>query len=148
MYLLSWENAAFSGFAFYSIILMVKMFILAIYTGILRFKKQVYINSEDAAAAGVDIKKDDPDVERIRRAHQNDLENFPIFFMSGIIFILADPNAVFALMMFRFYAIARIVHTVAYCCLHVRSVRSISFFIGVLINLIMIITALITFHQM
>lgn len=75
------------------------------------------------------------------------MENLPVFFISGIIFILADPNAVFALMMIRIYAIARITHTVAYCCLRIQVVRTISFLTGLVINLIMLIVGLVSFHQ-
>ncbi|CAH1408181.1 unnamed protein product [Nezara viridula] len=100
---------------------------------------QAFVNVEDAIAAGVDIKMDDQDVERCRRAHLNDLENITMFLITGLIYVLTDPNIVFALMLFRIYAVARILHTIVYAVVVVRQpARAICFNIGVLCNFIMI----------
>ena len=82
------------------------------------------------------------------RAHLNDLENIPIFLISGLLFVITKPNVIFALMMFRIYTLARIVYTIVYAIYVVRQpVRSGAFFIGLLVNVIMVITVLITFTQ-
>ena len=60
---------------------------------------QIFANPEDAASAGPNVKVivGDPDVERVRRAHLNDLENIIPFTILVIIFsfshvLVADLN--------------------------------------------------------
>ena len=82
------------------------------------------------------------------RAHLNDLENIPIFLLTGVIFVLSDPDLVFALMLFRLYTLARIIHTIVYAVYVIRQpTRAIAFLVGVIINVIMIICIFISFHQ-
>ncbi|XP_022192850.2 prostaglandin E synthase-like isoform X2 [Nilaparvata lugens] len=145
--LLSWNNTVFCGLAFYSIILIIQMFILAVYTGITRIKKQAFANPEDAASVGVEVKHNDPDVERVHRVHLNNLENIPAFILSGLFYTASNPNVMIALMLFRIFFVFRILHTVAQLFLHVRMFRSICFFAALFINVFMLIMALMAFHQ-
>lgn len=147
-YLLSRGNPVFEGFAFYAGILILKMILMAPLTGIQRFRKKAFANPEDTVAHGVDVKNDDEDVERVRRAHLNDLENIPIFLLTGVLFVLTDPDVVFALMLFRLYTLTRIIHTIVYAIYVVRQpARVIAFLVGLVINIIMIIFVFINFHQ-
>lgn len=147
-YLLSRGNPVFEGFAFYAGILILKMILMAPLTGIQRFRKKAFANPEDTVAHGVDVKNDDEDVERVRRAHLNDLENIPIFLLTGVLFVLTDPDVVFALMLFRLYTLTRIIHTIVYAIYVVRQpARVIAFLVGLIINIIMIIFVFINFHQ-
>ncbi|XP_014286727.1 microsomal glutathione S-transferase 1 [Halyomorpha halys] len=137
--LLTPSNPVFAGYAFYSCVLILKTMCMSYLTGVQRFRKKAFVNVEDAIAAGVDVKVDDQDVERCRRAHLNDLENITMFLITGIIYVLTDPNIVFALMLFRIYAVARILHTIVYAVVVVRQpARAICFNIGVFCNFIMI----------
>ncbi|KAK9506130.1 hypothetical protein O3M35_008121 [Rhynocoris fuscipes] len=126
------------------------MILLALLTGYQRQRKKAFVNAEDAAMAGTELKGvQDEEVERVRRAHLNDVENIPVFLISGMIFVAADPNVIFALMMFRLYFIARLAHTIVYAVYVVRQpVRTICFLIGVLINMILIFTIFIYFPQL
>lgn len=71
--------------------------------------QQAYDNPEDAQ--NVELKKDD-DVERVRRAHLNDLENIPAFLIAGLFFVCSEPQVDLALWLFRIAALARILHTI------------------------------------
>lgn len=73
---------------------------------------QAYENPEDIRGReNVEIKKDE-DVERVRRAHLNDLENIPAFLIAGFFYVLTEPNEDLALWLFRIAVLARIAHTV------------------------------------
>lgn len=147
--LLSKGNAVFEGFAFYAAILILKMMLMSFLTSLQRFRKKAFANPEDTVAHGVDVKQDDEDVERVRRAHLNDLENIPIFLLTGVLFVLSDPDLVFALMLFRLYTLTRIIHTIVYAIYVVRQpARFIAYIVGVVINIIMIVFVFINFHQL
>ncbi len=56
----------------------------------------------------------DPDVERIRRNHLNDIENILPFVVIGLFYVGIDPSPVLALWHFRIFFFSRIFHTIAY----------------------------------
>lgn len=143
------SNPVLQGYAFYSCILILKMMGMALLTALHRFRKKAFISPEDAAAFKGEVKNEDPDVERVRRAHLNDLENIPIFLITGIIFVLTDPDVVVALMLFRLFTLARLIHTFVYAVFVVRQpTRAIAFGVGQLINFIMVILIIVKFHQL
>lgn len=75
-------------------------------------------------------KFDDPDVERVRRAHRNDLENILPFFIAGLFYVLTNPEAFIAVNIFRAAAVARIVHTLVYAVVVVpQPSRAIAWFV-------------------
>lgn len=53
-------------------------------------------------------------VERIRRIHQNDLENIPFFLVIGLLFLLTEPSLLTAQILFYGYVVTRVVHFLAY----------------------------------
>ncbi|CAM2103604.1 unnamed protein product [Caretta caretta] len=62
------ENEVFASFTFYSTILIIKMYVLAIITGQVRLRKKAFANPEDALRnGGLQYFREDPDVERCRR---------------------------------------------------------------------------------
>ncbi|NXT19629.1 PTGES synthase, partial [Syrrhaptes paradoxus] len=62
------ENTVFMSFAFYSTILILKMYVVAIITGQVRLRKKAFANPEDALRnGGLQYYREDPDVERCRR---------------------------------------------------------------------------------
>ncbi|XP_075375869.1 uncharacterized protein LOC142418213 isoform X3 [Mycteria americana] len=62
------ENAVFMSFTFYSTILILKMYVVAIITGQVRLRKKAFANPEDALRnGGLQYYREDPDVERCRR---------------------------------------------------------------------------------
>ncbi|XP_075691307.1 prostaglandin E synthase [Rhinoderma darwinii] len=125
------ENQVFLSFVFYSTLLIVKMYILAIITGQIRLRKKAFANPEDAMRhGGLELYREDPDVERYRRAHRNDMENiFPFLFL-GAIYSLLDPNPSIARIHFLIFFIGRLVHTAAYVLALKAPTRSIAYSIA------------------
>ncbi|XP_058445429.1 microsomal glutathione S-transferase 1-like [Malaya genurostris] len=114
-----WENLdteLFRTYAFWSIILVLKMLALSQLTSLIRVRKGVVANREDAAMISPTAKPifDDPQVERVRRAHRNDLENILPFFLVAFLYLLTRPDPTLAANLIRIAAISRIVHSIVY----------------------------------
>ncbi|XP_075761374.1 prostaglandin E synthase [Pelodiscus sinensis] len=122
------ENEVFASFTFYSTLLIIKMYVLAIITGQVRLRKKAFANPEDALRnGGLQYYREDPDVERCRRAHRNDMENiFPFLFL-GAIYSLLEPNPLLARAHFLIFCLGRIVHTVAYLLQLKAPTRSVAY---------------------
>ncbi|XP_067640990.1 microsomal glutathione S-transferase 1-like [Eurosta solidaginis] len=112
--LLTLENEVFKAYLFWSAVLVLKMLFMSLLTGFMRFRTQTFINPEDILDKRIKVKYDNPDVERCRRAHRNDLENILPFFVIGFLYLLINPDAKLAINLFRACAISRIVHTFVY----------------------------------
>jgi len=109
------DGQLLQSFAFYSIILLFKMTLMAGLTSINRIRRKVFANPEDAAIGGTDkIIMNDPVVERIRRCHLNDMENIYMFIMLGLFYCFTAPSYVSAVWIFRIFTISRFVHMGVY----------------------------------
>ena len=77
---------------------------------------QVFANPEDVATndkAKISFSNDD--VERVRRCHQNDIENiFPFVFLSGLYIVAVSPSLFAAKCVFIGFTASRFVHTLVY----------------------------------
>ncbi|XP_043658773.1 microsomal glutathione S-transferase 1 isoform X1 [Drosophila teissieri] len=130
--LLSLANPVFKSFAFWVGVLVIKMLAMSLLTGLQRFKTKTFANPEDLLSPKLKVKFDDPNVERVRRAHRNDLENILPFFAIGLLYVLTDPAAFLAINLFRAVGIARIAHTLVYAVVVVpQPSRAIAFFVAV-----------------
>lgn len=110
----------------------------------LRF--QAFENPEDAPK-GTEIGEKNEKVERIRRCHLNDLENALPFLIVALMYVLSNPNAMLAMMLFRIAVIARIAHTIVYAVYPVRQpARAICYFITYAIMAFMAIYCIVVFH--
>ncbi|KAF2881627.1 hypothetical protein ILUMI_24570 [Ignelater luminosus] len=128
---LSLENPAFCGYVTYSSLLVLKMMIMPLLTVKQRRKFGVPISPEDCAIYNRKSLRLHEEVERIRRAHLNDLENIPIFFIAGAFYLLTNPSPRTALNLFRTYTIARYCHTFVYAVVVIpQPARAISWSIG------------------
>lgn len=107
------ETAA-QSYMFYSGVLALKMMGVSILTSRQRYRKNVFANEEDAKTKNGKVKFDDPDVERVRRAHLNDLENIPAFWIVGALYLTTGPSSALATNLFRMYAAGRVLHTFVY----------------------------------
>ncbi|XP_056157332.1 microsomal glutathione S-transferase 1-like [Lampris incognitus] len=111
-------SETFLAFATYATIAVVKMMLMAPLTAYLRLTRQVFANMEDTKllnpAEDKKLVRVDPDVERVRRCHQNDLENILPFVVVGLFYALTEPTPSTALFHFRVFVGSRIGHTVAY----------------------------------
>ncbi|CAH2099875.1 unnamed protein product [Euphydryas editha] len=101
------------SYILYSAILALKLLSVSTLTTLVRISKGVFANPEDAKLGGK-VKLDDPAVERTRRAHRNDLENIPAFWILGALYVTTGPAAAWATLLFRVYTVSRIIHTIVY----------------------------------
>ncbi|XP_069763520.1 microsomal glutathione S-transferase 1-like [Narcine bancroftii] len=115
------KSEVFLAFSTYASVMLVKMLIMGPLTGYFRMSRGAFSNPEDARAHGgtdEESKKKlmttNPDVERVRRCHQNDLENIIPFIGISLLYTLTEPNLSTALMHFRIFAASRILHSIAY----------------------------------
>lgn len=147
MELMSLDNPVFKAYLFYCSVLIIKMLLMAPLTARLRFAKKIFISPEDTkilkgAKSGVN----DPDIERVRRAHLNDLENIPVFFVASYLYIMTNPAPVLAITLMRLFTIARIIHTIVYAVVVLpQPTRAIVFTGGHVITAYMAVNALLAF---
>jgi glutathione S-transferase len=138
------DQPAVRVFAFWYLILVIKMQVLIFRTSRARLGSSVYASPEDYAAVGLSAPATpqvDQGIERLRRALQNDLENILPFFGVGLIYALSGPSLLVARLLFGGFALARIAHSVFY----VRGRqphRSIAFIAGMVLLSWMLFVAL------
>ncbi|CAH0722593.1 unnamed protein product, partial [Brenthis ino] len=126
---------AVQSYIVYSGILGIKVLCMSALTGSKRFQKKVFANEEDAKSLKGVVKLDDPDVERIRRAHLNDLENIPVFWLLGGLYLTTGPSDEVAVNLFRVFTVCRVLHTIVYVVKPLpQPARGIAFGIPNLIN--------------
>ncbi|KAI5634771.1 MAPEG family domain-containing protein [Phthorimaea operculella] len=101
-------------FVAHSAVLALKVLGMSFLTARQRIKKKVFANEEDAVRSGAKVKYDDPDVERVRRAHLNDLENIPVFWIVGGLYLTTGPSPVVATWLIRAFTASRVLHTLVY----------------------------------
>lgn len=105
---------------------------------------QTFANPEDLMSPKLKVKFDDPNVERVRRAHRNDLENIVPFFVIGLLYTLTNPSAFLAINLFRAVGIARIAHTLVYAVVVVpQPARALAFFVALLATVYMALQVVI-----
>lgn len=135
---ISLSNPAVQSYIFYSGVLGLKVLGMTFLTAKQRFSKNVFANPEDTKTTKGVVKYDDPDVERVRRAHLNDLENIPVFWVLGGLYLTTGPVAAWATLLFRLFTAGRIIHTIVYAVTPLpQPARGIAFGIPLFINLYM-----------
>ncbi|XP_075154507.1 microsomal glutathione S-transferase 1 isoform X1 [Haematobia irritans] len=124
--LLSLENPVFCCFLLWTSVLVVKMLLMSLLTALQRFRnkilglmpqrflRKVFPNQEDLFFKNIEVQFNDPHVERVRRAHRNDMENILPYFTMALAYICTNPNPTLACNLFRVAAVARILHTLVY----------------------------------
>ncbi|XP_013117190.1 microsomal glutathione S-transferase 1 [Stomoxys calcitrans] len=127
--LLTFDNAVFKAYTFWSGVLLLKLLAMSVLTALHRFKTRTFANPEDCMSKKDKVTYDNPYVERVRRAHLNDLENILPFFVTGFFYVLTNPSAFLAINLFRLVAAARILHTLVYAVFIIpQPARALSFF--------------------
>jgi len=121
------------------LLLVLKMAAVGTYTSVLRLGRKVYATPEDYALQGLPRRTtDDEDIERVRRAHRNDLENILPFFVVGFCYLLTRPSWNAAAIYLIGYLVARVAHSVFY----IRSMqphRTVAFTLGGVLTVAMIV---------
>ncbi|XP_068573232.1 microsomal glutathione S-transferase 1-like [Cebidichthys violaceus] len=132
------EDEVFMAFTTYAAIVILKMLLMAPMTAFFRFSKGAFANEEDVALKPSEerkkLLKSHPDVERVRRCHQNDLENVIPFVLIGLLYALTGPELSVALLHFRVFAGSRIFHTIAYVGALPQPSRGLSWLVGLLVT--------------
>ncbi|XP_071390898.1 microsomal glutathione S-transferase 1-like [Centroberyx affinis] len=128
------DSEVFLAFSTYATIVILKMMLMAPMTSYFRLTRKVFANLEDTKLiSSTEDKKMirvDPDVERVRRCHQNDLENIIPFVVIGLLYALTGPDLSTALLHFRVFAGSRICHTIAYVTPLPQPSRGLSWMVG------------------
>lgn len=126
------------SYILYSAILAVKLLAVGTLTTLTRMARGIVANPEDTKTLKAKVKFDDPAVERTRRAHLNDLENIPAFWILGALYLTTSPLAAWALLLFRVYTVSRIIHTIVYAVIPLpQPARAIAYVIPYAIKLYM-----------
>ncbi|KAL0964939.1 hypothetical protein UPYG_G00274680 [Umbra pygmaea] len=113
------DSNVFLAFSTYATIVILKMMLMAPLTGYFRFTRKCFANIEDTWMSKTAEEKrrmlrEDQDVERVRRCHQNDLENIIPFVVVGLLYSMTGPDLFSALLHFRVFVGSRLFHTLAY----------------------------------
>ncbi|XP_070610409.1 microsomal glutathione S-transferase 1 [Erythrolamprus reginae] len=137
------------AFIRYAVVVVVKMMLMSAITGFTRMKKKAFANPEDTSSfgKGENAKKflrTDPDVERIRRTHLNDLENIIPFLFAGFFYSLSGVNLSTALLHFRIFTGSRIFHTIAYLVPLPQPCRGLAWMAGYLVTFSMMYRVIMT----
>ncbi|NXP40161.1 MGST1 transferase, partial [Leiothrix lutea] len=129
------NNEVFRAFATYAAIVLLKMMLMSLITAYFRMTRKAFVNPEDTASFGKGeaakkFLRTDSDVERARRVHLNDLENIVPFVGIGLLYALSGPELSSALLHFRIFTGARILHTFAYLIPLPQPSRGLSWAVG------------------
>ncbi|XP_030592042.1 microsomal glutathione S-transferase 1.2 [Archocentrus centrarchus] len=132
------ENEVFMAFTTYAAIVILKMLLMGPMTSYYRITTGSFSNEEDVVLKHSEDKKKllkiHPNVERVRRCHQNDLENIIPFVVVGLLYALTGPELSVALLHYRLFAGARIFHTIAYVGALPQPSRALAWIVGMLVT--------------
>ncbi|KAJ3649123.1 hypothetical protein Zmor_020883 [Zophobas morio] len=112
-FILTLSNPAFGVYLLCACLLVLKMMGVTLLTIYNRFRHKAFICPEDAKWLRGQVVVNDT-VERIRRAHQNDLENIPIFLAAGFAYLWTHPYVWLASILYIGFTILRVLHTIVY----------------------------------
>ena len=125
------DHAALKLYALVSTLVALHLVLLALWTGVVRTRHKTFVNPEDAVALkGKQVESDHADVLRVKRAHQNAMENALPFFAIGLVYALSKPSMTGAYAYFFTFLGARVLHSVFYL-LNMQPFRTIMFAVGV-----------------
>ena len=135
------SSALLAVFAVTAALLVLKAQVLGAATAATRGRLKKFMNPEDAVwLGGEHVNPDDERVQRIFRAHRNDLENLLPFFVGGTLYILSGAATTAGAAYFGVFLLARYAHTFAYLKQKAR-LRRDSFTLGWLVTIVMSIHA-------
>jgi glutathione S-transferase len=137
------SNPALRLFGVTYLILVLKMVAVGYATSFYRIRDKHFATPEDYRLQGLTPKTGvNEDVERARRAHQNDLENIVPYFGAGLLYALSNPSLGMARLYFIGFTVARILHSVFYL-LQLQPWRTIVWSIGHALLLFMVLSTIL-----
>ncbi|ENN74663.1 prostaglandin E synthase [Dendroctonus ponderosae] len=130
------NNPQFATYLIVASLLILKMYGLILLTIFHRQKNKVFISEEDTKMRGDGGSVGThPDVERVRRAFQNDLENIPAFLFISLAYLFVGVANWAVHLLFYLFLIARTLHSLVYALYVIpQPARAICFCLGLLIN--------------
>merc|ERR1712080_405745 len=131
---LSVDQGLLECYAFYAGVILAKMVVMSLLTTRQRFRTNTFISKEDIAGKEHKGFTTEEDVERVRRAHRNDMENILPFLILGLLYIFTNPDLATATLVFRIFVGSRIVHTVVYLLVVPQPARVLAFLGGIGVN--------------
>jgi glutathione S-transferase len=115
-----------------TVALFVKMFALSLYQGFHRIRSLGFRNPEDARFVGKEpLPEELAQVRRAAQAWMNDLENIPVFFVLGLVYVLTSASASLAPWLMLTFTAARVVHSLVFL-LGLQPWRTIAYAVGIL----------------
>ncbi len=135
----NFHEPVFGLYAACSSILIVTLYALGFWTARIRNARRAVVNAEDVKvnSGAVVVEVEHPDVQRIKRAHLNALENAVPFFVIGFLYTQTAPGLTFARALFLSFVAIRTLHALFYLNAK-QPFRTASFAIGAVINLVMV----------
>ncbi|KAH3830075.1 microsomal glutathione S-transferase 1-like [Dreissena polymorpha] len=135
-----WESELFRTFAFYVSVLLFKVLSNNFTTVYYRSIRKCYRVEEDSKLVKAKHQAvEHPDVTRVVRIHEHDLENIIPFILIGSLFILTGPSLTLATWYFRIFTGARLVHTISYL-FALQPARTIAHVVAVVILNLMVVS--------
>lgn len=126
------DNPALKLYALVAALIGLHLILLGLWTGTVRTMRKQWVNPEDAKLnKGEQADQDHPDVLRVKRAHQNALENAVPFLAIGLVYALSGAGKGGAQAYFFTFLAARVLHSVFYLWGR-QPFRSLMFAVGVL----------------
>ena len=108
--------SAVTAYAVSCLVLVSLLYGLAYYTGKVRTRAKAVVNPEDVrvylGASVVEVER--PEVQRVKRAHLNLIENAVPFFIVGLLYAMSEPRLLLAATLDDVFVTSRVVHAVAY----------------------------------
>ena len=134
------SQPAFQLYALCSCILVLSLYGLGFVTAAVRAKRKAVVNAEDVGvnpgARVVDVEH--PDVQRVKRAHLNAIENAVPFFVVAFLYTLTDPSMTAVRVFFFTFVGVRLFHAIFYLSAK-QPFRTAAFTVGGLVNLVMVV---------
>lgn len=134
------NDPTFQLYALSSAVLVLILYGLAFFTAKIRSDRKAILNAEDVAVnSGAQLVEiEHPDVQRIKRAHLNALENSVPFFAMGLLYTLTSPSLTMARILFLTFVGVRLLHAVFYLTAK-QPFRTLSFTVCAVVNLVMVV---------
>jgi uncharacterized MAPEG superfamily protein len=127
------ELPAFGPYALTSAILILHLVVLALWTATVRAMRKEVTNPEDVVFGERRVvDADHPDVRRVKRAHQNALENALPFLAIGLLYVLSGGTRFGGQLYGYTFLAARLLHSLFYLA-RLQPYRTIAFSVGALV---------------
>jgi glutathione S-transferase len=137
------QQPAFVLYAVACSVLIISLYGLGFWTAKIRNDGKKIINAEDVKVnrGAVHVEVEPPAVARIKRAHSNAIENAVPFFVVGFLYTQTLPSTTAAVALFGSFVLVRVLHALFYLSA-TQPYRTLSFALGGLINLVMVVQVL------